>query len=138
MPCRKSYRRNLQETVLRIGIILPEIRGPAQFLNTQPAQQTFVLYDKGCCIIVSPHIQTGNHQRFVVGKRNNRSHAPRTNQGTSAHRSVIVCHYLALLWYIAVCKNFSFAGCIYTAHGSGSLNSPGAPCLIGMTSCRIH
>ena len=124
MPCRKSHRRNLQEAVLRVGIILPKIRGPAQFLNTQSAQKTLIFYYKRCCIIVPPHIQTGNHQRFVIGKWNNCANTPRTNQGTSAHRSVIMCHYLALLRYIAVCKNFGFAGCIYAAHRSGGLNSP--------------
>ena len=124
VPCRESYRRNFQKTVLWIGIILPIIRGPTQFLNTQPSKQTLILYYERCRIIVAPHIQTGNHQRFVIGKWNNCANTPRTNQGTSAHRSVIMCHYLALLRYIAVCKNFGFAGCIYAAHRSGGLNSP--------------
>lgn len=47
MPCRKSHRRNLQKTVLRVGIILPKIRGPAQFLNTQSAQKTLIFITKG-------------------------------------------------------------------------------------------
>ena len=138
VPCRESYRRNFQKTVLWIGIILPIIRGPTQFLNTQPSKQTLILYYERCRIIVAPHIQTGNHQGFIVGERNDRSHTPWTNQGTSAHRSVIKCHFLALLWYIAIGKYFGLAGCIYAAHGSGSLNSPGAPCFIGMASCGIH
>ena len=61
VPCWKTYRGDSQKTVLRICIVLPEIRGPAKLLDAEAALQPFILNDKRRRLVIPPHVQAGNH-----------------------------------------------------------------------------
>ena len=67
-------QQEFSKTVLGICVLFPEVRWPAKLLYSQAALQTFILNDKRNGIIIAPHIETGNHQRFIIWERYNCSH----------------------------------------------------------------